>query len=85
MKISECSSGGHPAAWKLADGTMWFATLKGIAAVDPEHLTRNTVPPPVAIDQVLIDDQPVDDQWDGAAGRSPLPPACAALSFATRA
>jgi len=60
MKISEGSSGGHPAAWKLVDGTMWFATLKGIAAVDPEHLSRNIVPPPVAIDEVLIDDQPVD-------------------------
>ncbi len=60
MKISECSSGGHPTAWKLVDGTMWFATLKGIAAVDPEHLSRNIIPPPVAIDEVLIDDQPVD-------------------------
>ncbi len=60
MRISECSSGGHPTAWKLADGTMWFATLKGIAAVDPEHLGGNIVPPPVAIDEVLIDDQPVD-------------------------
>ncbi len=59
MKVGECSSGGHPAAWKLADGTMWFATLKGIAAVDPEHLSRNLVPPPVAIEEVLIDDKPV--------------------------
>ncbi len=65
MKISECSSGGHPAAWKLVDGTMWFATLKGIAAVDPEHLSRNIVPPPVAIDEVLIDDQPVGDLGGG--------------------
>ncbi len=59
MRIGEASSGGHPAAWKLSDGTMWFATLKGVAAVDPEHLSKNTVPPPVAIDEVLIDDQPV--------------------------
>ena len=59
MKIAEASSGGHPAAWKLTDGAMWFATLKGVAAVDPEHLTRNMVPPPVAISEVLIDDQPV--------------------------
>ena len=60
MKIAECSSGGHPAAWKLADGTMWFATLKGIAAVDPEHLNTNAIAPPVVIEQVLIDDQPVE-------------------------
>jgi ligand-binding sensor domain-containing protein/signal transduction histidine kinase len=59
MKISECSSGGHPAAWKLADGTLWFATLKGIAAIDPEHTTTNRQPPLVAIEQVLVDDQPV--------------------------
>jgi ligand-binding sensor domain-containing protein/two-component sensor histidine kinase len=59
MKIAEASSGGHPAAWKLADGTMWFATLKGVAAVDPEHLRTNIVPPPVAIDEVLIDDHAV--------------------------
>ncbi len=65
MRISECSSGGHPAAWKLIDGAMWFATLKGIAAVDPEHLSRNIVPPPVGIDEVLIDDQPVGDLGDG--------------------
>jgi ligand-binding sensor domain-containing protein/signal transduction histidine kinase len=65
MKIGEASSGGHPAAWKLTDGTMWFATLRGVAAVDPEHLARNMVPPPVAIDQVLIDDTPV-------ANRGPL-------------
>jgi ligand-binding sensor domain-containing protein/signal transduction histidine kinase len=60
MRIDECSSGGHPAAWKLANGQMWFATLKGIAAVDPEHLSKNTLPPPVAIEQILVDDQPMD-------------------------
>ena len=81
MKISECSSGGHPAAWKLADGTMWFATLKGIAAVDPEHLTKNTIPPPVAIDQVLIDDQPVDDQWAGATESLTVAPGMRRFEF----
>jgi len=74
MKISECSSGGHPAAWKLSDGTMWFATLRGIAAVDPEHLSRNALPPPVAIEEVLIDDQPVNDQRSAATGALTIPP-----------
>jgi ligand-binding sensor domain-containing protein/two-component sensor histidine kinase len=81
MKISECSSGGHPAAWKLADGTMWFATLKGIAAIDPEHLSRNTVPPPVAIDQILIDDQPVDDLGDGTSGPRIVAPGMRRFEF----
>ena len=57
MRISECSSGGHPAALRLHDGTLWFATLKGIAAVDPEHMPMNRVPPPVRIEQVRVDDQ----------------------------
>ena len=58
MQISECSSGGHPAAWKMADGTLWFATLKGVSIVDPEHMAVNRVPPFVAIEQISVDDVP---------------------------
>ena len=56
MRISECSSGGHPAAVRLKDGTLWFATLKGIALVDPEHMPVNRVAPQVAIERVSVDD-----------------------------
>jgi ligand-binding sensor domain-containing protein/signal transduction histidine kinase len=56
MRISECSSGGHPAAIRLSDGELWFATLKGIARVDPEHMPVNRVAPKVAIEQVKVDD-----------------------------
>lgn len=58
MRISECSSGGHPAAVRLSDGSLWFATLKGIARVDPEHMPMNRVAPQVAIEQVSVDDAP---------------------------
>jgi ligand-binding sensor domain-containing protein/signal transduction histidine kinase len=58
MRISECSSGGHPAAVRLSDGSLWFATLKGIARVDPEHMPVNRVVPQVAIEQVSVDDAP---------------------------
>ena len=27
MNIRECSGDGHPAVWKLANGSLWFATL----------------------------------------------------------
>jgi len=56
MRISECSSGGHPAVLALRDGTLWFATLKGIAAVDPEHMPVNRVPPRVVLEAVSVDD-----------------------------
>jgi ligand-binding sensor domain-containing protein/signal transduction histidine kinase len=57
MNIRECSGGGHPAAWKLADGSLWFATLDGISFIDPAHAPENHVPPPVEIEEVLVDDQ----------------------------
>ena len=58
MRVSEGSSGGHPAAVRLRDGTLWFATLKGIVRVDPEHMPVNRVPPQAAIDRVSVDDAP---------------------------
>ena len=54
----ECSGGGHPAGWKTSDGRMWFATIKGLAVIDPENIPLNTTPPPVAIEQIAIDNQP---------------------------
>jgi signal transduction histidine kinase len=56
MRISECSSGGHPAVLGLEDGALWFATLKGIAAVDPEHMPVNRVAPRVVLEAVSVDD-----------------------------
>ncbi len=56
MRISECSSGGHPAVLALQDGPLWFATLKGIAAVDPEHMPVNRVAPRVVLEAVSVDD-----------------------------
>jgi PAS domain S-box-containing protein len=51
----ECSMGFQPAAVKDQAGRLWFATLKGVAVVDPAHLQLNGLPPRVVIDQVLID------------------------------
>ena len=56
MRIRECSSGGHPAAWKTKDGALWFATLRGVTTVDPARMPVNRVPPLVAMEQVLVDD-----------------------------
>jgi ligand-binding sensor domain-containing protein/signal transduction histidine kinase len=55
----ECSGGGHPAGWKTSDGRMWFATIKGLAVIDPENIPLNTSPPSIAIEQIFIDNQSV--------------------------
>jgi ligand-binding sensor domain-containing protein/signal transduction histidine kinase len=57
MRINECSS-GHPAAVRTSDGTLWFATLRGISVTNPERQQENRLPPPVVIENVTIDDQP---------------------------
>ena len=64
MRISECSSGGHPAAWKARDGSLWFATLRGVTTVNPAHMPVNRVPPLVTIEQVSVDDTAFPMQRD---------------------
>jgi ligand-binding sensor domain-containing protein/signal transduction histidine kinase len=84
MRISECSSGGHPAAWRRRDGSLWFATLKGLAFVQPGTSSQNATPPLAAIEQVLVDDQPApldDDTLVIPPGHSRLTLHYAGLSF----
>jgi ligand-binding sensor domain-containing protein/signal transduction histidine kinase len=84
MNIRECSGGGHPAAWKLADGTLWFATLDGVSFIDPEHTPENHVPPPVVIEKILVDDQVrgLDQELTIKPGANRLEFQYAGLSFA---
>jgi len=57
MITRECSGGGHPAGWRGADGKLWLATIKGVAMIDPEQIKSNDQPPPVAIEQIRVDDE----------------------------
>lgn len=45
----------QPSAWKMQDGSLWFATIKGAAVVDPTRLPFNAHPPPVIIEEASID------------------------------
>ncbi len=49
----------QPAACKTADGRLWFATTKGVAVIDPLRGEVNRLPPPVVIESVLADDDPL--------------------------
>lgn len=79
----ECSGGGHPAGWKTSDGRMWFATIRGLAVIDPEHIPLNTSPPPVAIEQIFIDNQsmPLSQKLTLSSSTSRLDFYYTALSF----
>ena len=56
MPTEEASAIGHPAAWKTAQGLLWFATRKGVAIIDPSHLVENQIAPPVVIERFTADD-----------------------------
>lgn len=49
---------GQPAGWKSRDGRLWFPTTKGLVAVEA-GIPVNEAPPPVVIEQVVVDKRPV--------------------------
>jgi signal transduction histidine kinase/streptogramin lyase len=54
-----CSSGYQPGCWHANDGRLLFSTVKGVVSVNPDKLTGNSLPPPVAIGEMLVDGQTV--------------------------
>ncbi len=59
MKSNECTI-GCPAGWKSSDGKLWFPTMKGLAMIDPENIKTNEQPPPVILEQIIIDNELID-------------------------
>ncbi len=56
----ECQSGVQPAACRTRDGRLWFSTTNGLVVVDPNHLLRNNIPPPVQITAIIINGQRIN-------------------------
>jgi ligand-binding sensor domain-containing protein/signal transduction histidine kinase len=57
MQVQECNGGYSPPAWKLHDGRLCFPTVKGLAIVNPAVIRINEVPPPVVIEEFLVEGQ----------------------------
>ena len=58
MRSVQCRDGFQPASHRSADGRLWFATLKGLAMVDPKRPIPKQRPPPAWIEEVVVDGQP---------------------------
>ena len=69
LASQKCSGGFQPGVCKTADGRLWFPTSKGLAIIDPGSFTTNTVPPPVVIEELIVDGQPVKFPATTAADR----------------
>ena len=59
MRSAECNGNNQPSACLDSDGNLWFPTMKGAVRFPPERLVRNTIAPPVIIEEILANDRPL--------------------------
>jgi len=55
VKILPTATHYSPLVSKSADGKLWFVGLVGVMVVDPQHLAFNKLPPPISIEQVVVE------------------------------
>jgi signal transduction histidine kinase len=58
LPTAGCAIASQPAAWRGADGRLWFATSKGLADVQPTDVDVARQPPGVVLEQIRVDGQP---------------------------
>ena len=58
----QCTLGSQPGAWRARDGTLWFSTRRGVAALNPGELRLNKIPPRVTIDSVFVNETRVNTE-----------------------
>ncbi|HSS48695.1 MAG TPA: two-component regulator propeller domain-containing protein, partial [Thermoanaerobaculia bacterium] len=59
MKSVEGCGANQPAACRTRDGRFLFPNLRGVAAIRPERVPFNALPPPVVIEDLLVDNRTV--------------------------
>ncbi|HXC95067.1 MAG TPA: two-component regulator propeller domain-containing protein [Edaphobacter sp.] len=77
MPSEEMSSSGHPSAWKMTDGRLWFATRKGVAIADPNDIVINSTRPPVVVERFTVDDV----EWKATGSELTIPPGHVRYAF----
>jgi len=60
MRTWECNGPSSPAGALDSKGRLWFPTIKGVVAVDPDNLPVNRRAPPVVIERFVVDGQEMD-------------------------
>ncbi|MEK7831091.1 MAG: two-component regulator propeller domain-containing protein, partial [Acidobacteriota bacterium] len=60
MLNTECNGGRQAAGFVAQDGKLWFPTMAGVVVIDPEAAPVNPLPPPVVIESVTLERDPVD-------------------------
>ncbi len=86
MASSQCNGSSQPTAWRRDDGSLWFATARGVAVLGPDYLQRgNYAAPPVVVEEIYADDAELAlvPQIELAAGTRKLEFRFAGLSYLT--
>ncbi|MBP9946861.1 MAG: diguanylate cyclase [Vicinamibacteria bacterium] len=65
LKSRECNGGGGPAGFLTRDGRVLAPTGAGVAIIEPRLLISNAPPPPVQVEEVVVDRNTVS--WSGDA------------------
>ncbi len=60
MLNTEANGGRQPAGIETMDGKFWFPTQDGVVVFNPNDISFNPQPPPVQIENVLVEQQTVD-------------------------
>jgi len=83
MKSKECNGGFQPAGCKTLDGRLCFPTVKGVVMVDPVKAMAQTMPPPVEIEQTIVNNRMVNPsaKVTAAPGKGQLEFRFTALTF----
>lgn len=80
MTNSECN-GGAQTVLKTSDGKLLFGCEGGVVSIDPRHIPRNDVPPPVSLERVQVNETDIGQETVVPVGRGKLEFQFAALSF----
>jgi signal transduction histidine kinase/ligand-binding sensor domain-containing protein len=83
MPSSECNGGFQPAGWKTRAGLLMFPTQGGLAVIDPEAIKPAGQPPPVVIEDLIVDRKamPYADKLEIYPGQENLEIQYTGLSF----
>jgi signal transduction histidine kinase/ligand-binding sensor domain-containing protein len=62
----ETNGGFQPSAWQDKDGRLWFATVRGLASIDPVVAAPRAEPPRIAIESFNVDGRAIARTGPGA-------------------
>jgi diguanylate cyclase (GGDEF)-like protein len=83
IKVTESSGPAQPAGCIDRKGRIWFPTIRGLTMFDPDRQRINSMEPPVAIEEVVLNDRKyaLSDPVTASPGKGNIEITYTAISF----